>query len=403
MNKLLQINTVCNTGSTGRIVEQLGIIAMEQGWESHVAFGRGTIRSASQVYKIGNTFTKYFNAICCRLFDNDGFNEIYYTNKLIKHIKKINPTVIHLHNLHGYYLNIEILFKYLTRSKIPIIWTFHDCWPITGHCTHFDYLGCNKWKTTCYKCPQINEYPRSLFLDNSNSNHVRKKNIFSELNTLYIVSPSKWLSNLINQSFLNSFNIKVINNGIDVNEFKPFHDYKLYEKYNIPKDKKIVLGVASVWNIKKGLDYFKQLSDLLPTQFQIILVGLNQTQIRNLPFSIIGISRTNNIRELVSLYTIADVFVNPTLEDNFPTTNLEAMSCGTPVVTFETGGSIESIKPETGIIVSKGDILSLSSKIQEVVIQGKTKYYKSCREHIIENFSSTEKFKEYLKLYNSLC
>lgn len=402
MPKLLQINTVFKTGSTGKIAEQIGLSAIEQGWESYIAFNRGKISNSSFQHKIGNTYSRYVNALGCRIFDNDGFLAFHSTMKLIKYLEKIKPNIIHLHNLHGYYLNVDLLFNYLSSSSAFVVWTFHDCWPITGHCSHFDYIGCEKWKKNCVNCPQLKEYPASFLLDNSERNYKNKEFLFNSVSNLRIITPSKWMANKIKASFLADKEISIINNGIDVGAFRPRSDNSIYDRYCIDSNKKIILGVANIWTKKKGIDFFRVLASKVPSNVQIILVGLRKSQIDKLPNNIVGILRTESTNDLSVLYSIANVFVNPTLEDNFPTTNLEAMSCGTPVVTFDTGGCAESISSQTGIVIPKGDISSLFQAIMFILARNKEEYSLACRNHVIQHFESSNKYQEYLDIYNNL-
>ncbi len=402
MPKLLQINSVFNTGSTGKIVNQIALKAIENGWESYVAFSKGILTDFDAHFKIGSIESKYVNAFSCRLFDNDGFFAYNSTAKLLRFIEKVKPDVIHLHNLHGYYLNVEILSNFLAALPIHVVWTFHDCWPITGHCTHFEHVKCYKWRNSCFECPQLDEYPASLFVDNSNINYNKKSTLFNSISNLKIICPSIWLSKHVKNSFLSGKEILVINNGIDINAFKPRWDLSIYRRYAIDPNKKVILGVANIWSARKGLDYFNELAKLVSFDIQIVLVGLSISQRDNLSSGIIGILRTESIDDLAALYTIASVFVNPTLEDNFPTTNLEAMACGTPVVTFDTGGSGESVSVKTGVVIPKGDITALLEAVIHIIGKGKNEYAYYCRNHIIQNYNSTVLFDHYVDIYNSL-
>lgn len=342
--KILQINTVCGKGSTGRICIDIAQELERQGHECKIAYGRDSVPEQYQKYavRIGSEFGLRMNALKARLFDNEGFNAKRATKKLIQTIETYNPDIIHLHNLHGYYLNIEILFNYLKTCGKKIVWTLHDCWSFTGHCTYFDMVKCDKWKTGCQKCPQRKRYPASKCWDASKKNFTKKKKLFCGIEDFTIVTPSIWLANLVKQSYLSEYQVQVINNGINTGIFKPTTG-DILDKYHV-ENKKIILGVASGWGKRKGLGAFEMLSGLLPQDYQIVLVGLSKKQITRLPKNIIGIERTNKPQELAMLYSAAEVFVNPTLEDNYPTTNLEAIACGTPVITYNTGGSPESAR-----------------------------------------------------------
>jgi len=400
---LLQINSVVNWGSTGRIVEEIGQASVANGWESYIAYGRYDRSSASKKIKIGNKLDFYFHIIMTRLFDKHGFASTNSTKNLIEKIQKIKPNIIHLHNIHGYYLNVKLLFQYLSTMQIPIVWTLHDCWSFTGHCAHFDYIGCDRWINCCYKCPQKNKYPVSKFLDHSLKNYEFKKQLFNSIKNMTIVPVSYWLGEKVKNSFLNKYPIDVIQNGIDINIFHPITDMNsIKKKYNI-EDKYIILGVASRWDGLKGIFDFTALNNIIDHDiFKIVLVGLNKKQIKKIPKEITGIERTEDINELTALYSIADVFLNPTWEDTFPTTNLEAIACGTPVITYNTGGSIESISDDVGIIVDKGDIKNLYKSIINIKEKGKNYYFNNCRKRAETFYNKKEKYKDYIKLYKKL-
>ncbi|RDC49982.1 glycosyltransferase, partial [Acinetobacter sp. RIT592] len=360
--KVLQINSVCGVGSTGRIATDLYKVLEEQGHSCKIAYGRGNAPEGIDTIKIGTNFDNYLHVFKTRMFDEHGFGSVSATKKFIEEVKKYDPDIIHLHNIHGYYINIEILFEYLNEANKPVIWTLHDCWAFTGHCAYFDFVGCDKWKYGCEKCPQKSGYPTSKAKDNSKLNYEKKKKIFTSINNMTIVTPSNWLANLVKESFLSKYNVEVINNGIDLDVFKPIESN--FRKKHDLNDKFIILGVASDWSERKGLKYFIELEQNLSEQYKIVIVGVNKKQKAKLSKNIISITRTNNPKELAEIYTAADLFVNPTLEDNYPTTNLESIACGTPVITFETGGSVESIEFKTGKIIPKGNIKQLNDCIE---------------------------------------
>lgn len=392
--KILQINSVCGYGSTGRIVVDLYDKLIENGHECIVAYGRGKSPKRIRNIKIGNNFDLFWHIFITRMFDKHGSGSIRATKKLIKQIDEYNPDVIHLHNIHGYYINIKILFEYLKKLNKPIIWTLHDCWSFTGHCAYFDYINCEKWKVSCEKCLQKGAYPAS-FMDNSKNNYNMKKELLKDLKKMTLVTPSKWLANLLKESFLKDNNIETIHNGIDLSVFKPLQS-DIRKKYKL-ENKKIILGVASKWEKRKGLDTFIKLSNDLNDSYKIILIGISKKDKKKLPENIIAISRTNNVKELVEFYSMADIFINPTLEDNFPTTNLEALACGTPVITYKTGGSIEPINEECGIIVEKGNIKQLIDVIKNF---NKNKY-SGCIEQS-KKYDKNEKYEEYIQLYEKV-
>jgi putative colanic acid biosynthesis glycosyltransferase len=398
--KVLQINTVCGTGSTGRIATDIHNILLEQGHESYIAYGRGESVNCNTAIKIGSKTDLYVHGAMTRIFDNHGFASKKATKEFIKEVEELNPDIIHLHNIHGYYINVEILFNYLKKSNKPVVWTLHDCWAFTGHCAYFDYVGCDKWKTACYKCPQKKNYPASIFIDNSKQNYLKKKELFTGIKNMTIVTPSNWLANLVKQSFLKECPVKVINNGIDLDVFRPTEsDFR--EKFNI-KDKFLILGVANIWDKRKGFEHFTEFSQKLKQDEVIVMVGLTQKQKENLPNKIIGITRTNNLQELVEIYSCADVFINTTLEDNFPTVNLEALACGIPVITHKVGGSPETLDESCGFIVEKRNMEILISKIQEIKTKDKAFYSKACIDRAITFYSKIDRFNEYVELYQNI-
>lgn len=357
--KILQINSVCGFGSTGRITTDLYKVIEEQGHECVIAYGRGTAPEGFKTIKIGNNFDNYMHVAKTRTLDKHGFGSTGATKKFVEEVKKYNPDVIHLHNIHGYYINIELLFNYLKESGKKIIWTLHDCWSFTGHCSHFDYVGCDKWKKECKECQQKNEYPSSKFLDSSNWSYKKKKDLFTAIDEdkLTIVTPSNWLAGLVKKSYLKKYKVKVIHNGIDLDVFKPTKsDFR--KRYNL-ESKKIILGVASVWTERKGLNYFIDLAKALDDRYKIVLVGVTKKQKRELTKNIIAITRTSDVNELVEIYSAVDIFFNPTLEDTFPTVNIEALACGIQVVTFKGGGGAEIIDGNCGTIIEKDKIEKL--------------------------------------------
>ena len=394
---ILQINSVCGIGSTGRIATDLHSILLSQGHQSTVAFGRDTAKNCQQTIRIGSTLDNYLHVARTRLLDSHGFGSFSATKKLIASIEALNPDVIHLHNLHGYYLHIGLLFAYLKQANKPVIWTLHDCWAFTGHCAYFDFIGCDRWKSGCHDCPLKSEYPKSLFIDRSQLNYKQKKELFTGVQKLTIVTPSKWLAALVKESFLKEYPVAIINNGIDLGVFKPTtSDFR--RRYKL-EDQFIMVGVASVWGERKGYRYFIDIAKQLRPDEKIVLVGVSEQQIQQLPTGIVGIAKTNSTTELAEIYSAADLFINPTLEDNFPTTNLEALACGTPVVTFNTGGSPECLDGGCGLVVERGDLPGLIAAIEAVRNIGKESYMARCQRRAKEWFDKDARFAEYVELY----
>ena len=395
MPTVLQINSCANWGSTGKIAEQINLAAANYGWNTYIAYGRSVNPSQSKLIHVGNLASQAIALTEARLLDNDGLSSRIATKRFVKKIKEINPNIIHLHNLHGYYINYKILFEYLNGVNIPIVWTLHDCWSFTGHCGHFVVVNCEKWKSHCAICPLKKAYPASLWLDKSANNYDLKRRLFPSNKNLHIVAVSEWMAGLVKQSYLKDVDIRVINNGVNVDVFRPIITEKS-NKFNI-------LGVSSVWTQSKGLYDFYRLRDILDEdRYDITLVGLSNDQIKVLPKGINGVARTNSVEELVRYYNMADVFINPTYCDTFPTTNLEALSCGTPVITYRTGGSPESITSEVGEVVEQGNIQCLCKAIYTIQNKGKQNYSTVCRNRAERFYNKEDRFKEYIVLYDEL-
>ena len=400
MPKLLQINTTLNSGSTGRIAEQISLKAKENGWDCyHAHGGRYVGKSQFPAIQVSSKLDNYFHAFMGEFLGLHGMGSMCATKRFVEKVKELKPDVIHLHNIHGYYINYKVLFDYLAESKTPAVWTLHDCWSFTGHCTHFENAGCNKWKEECGECPlQMAQY-KSRLIDRSRKNYLLKKQLYSNLTNVTIVPVSHWLENLVEQSILKRFQIRVIQNGIDLNVFKPTEN-KIRERFNIPKDKMMVLGVLGSGFVEKGKEEFVELSK--QDNLQIVLVGLKGDDYYGLPNNIIQLGRTTSQSELAEFYSAADVMLNPTYNDTFPTINIESLACGTPVVTYKTGGSPEILDENTGIVVQKGDLNALIQALDIIKRNGKGYYSEACRERAVKSFNKEERYEDYIKLYEDL-
>lgn len=396
--KIALINTVAGTGSTGRITQSLYREIVNNGDEAMLIYGRGTCAADINSYKVGTAADFFWHVLRHFFTGMGGFFSTRRTRLLIEHLEREKPDLIHLHNIHGFYLDCEELFAYIKRAGIPVIWTLHDCWSFTGHCAYFDYVGCEKWKTGCHDCPQYrNAYPYSLFRDNTGNAYTRKKHSFQNVDSLVIVTPCEWLKRKVQASYLSEYPVKVIYNGIDTDKFYP-------EESNTNTDRYTLLGVANIWEKRKGLIYFEELLKSLGEEYTGVLVGVNHRQCRKLrkefPENRLKlIQHTKDVDELRKLYNKATVFVNPTLEDNFPTTNLEAMACGLPVVAFDTGGCAEAIQGTNGVIVPKKDVIKLTEAVQTICWKETTERKKKENLKIFDNHKMLE---EYMKLYQKL-
>ena len=353
--KILMINVVCGIRSTGRICTDLADALQARGHEVRIAYGREHVPEAygKYAYRIGTDLDVKLHGVKARALDGCGFGSRSATKRFLEWVERYDPDVIHLHNLHGYYINIELLFNYLRTCSKKIIWTLHDCWAFTGHAAYCEAVNCEKWAEGCSNCPKIHEYPNSI-MDRSRENWEKKRALMDGIPNLQIVTPSEWLAGLVRRSFLGQYPVSVIYNGVDTGVFRPTES-GLRAALGL-EGYRVILGVASVWDARKGLrDFLKLYERLDPSRDRIVLVGLSQEQIAGLPEGILGIARTDSVSQLAELYSLADIFVNPTYEDNYPTTNLEAIACGTPVITYRTGGSPESAQLY-GTIVEQGDV-----------------------------------------------
>ncbi len=392
--RIFEINSVAGIRSTGRICTDIAKMLGEHGHECKIAYGREEAPEFCRDYtvKLATKLGAYARFARGLIFDDQGHGARAATKKLIREIKAYSPDIIHLHNIHGYYLNIKMLFDFLKEADIPVVFTLHDCWTFTGHCAYFDFVGCDKWQRgECGDCPAKREYPPSLVFDRSAENLKEKKALFTSVKNMTLVTPSDWLKDLAKKSFLGKYECITINNGIDLEAFRP-RKSDILERMGLG-GKKISLGVASVWEGRKGLDDFLKIAEKLDTGWHIILVGLTKKQIKGLPSNITGIERTNSKEELAELYSAADVFVNPTKDEVFGLVNAEAQACGTPVVSYRTGGSPECVDERWGKIVEKGDTGGLLEAIYSV---------KKTPDINADRFDKNEKYLEYLALYERI-
>lgn len=400
--RLVEINAV-PTGSTGRIMLNTAKLYKETGAEIkmfyapiHTPKSINGFSFDSAHQKVGTHAEHIVHKTLGQITGLNGLFSWFGTRKLIKECKKFKPDIIHLHVLHAFCFCLPSLFRYIKKHNIPVVWTFHDCWAFTGHCPHFVGVNCEKWKTGCGGCPQLSCYPKSK-IDTTSLAYKLKKKWFTSVKNMTIVTPSKWLAELTKQSFMGKYPIKVINNGIDLNIFKPTES-NLREKFNIPPEKSIILGVSNGWTKKKGVDVFLELAKRLDNKkYQIVLVGKNGNDFSD---NIITIQHTHNQQELAEIYTAADLFVNPTREEVFGIVNIEALACGIPVVTFNTGGSPECIDNKCGTVVDCDDIDAMEREIIRIC-SDKPYSKQACIERAKE-FDMNNRFKEYVNLYEKI-
>ena len=396
--RVLFINSIVGTGSTGRIISGLCSVLKERGIDSKVCYGRGGAPDDLDTYRIGPDADVYLHGVLSRITDKHGLYSKKVTERLIREIEGYDPDLIHLHNLHGYYLNYELLMNYLKQTKKPVIWTLHDCWSFTGHCVHFEYAGCEKYKTGCFECPELSQYPKSLLSDASKTNYALKKQVFTGFDKMKLVTPSLWLKEKVEGSFLNCYETGVINTGIDLDTFKPVES-DLRKKYGID-ERILILGVANPWRNRKGLDDFIRLAGKLSDEYKIVMIGLKKKQLSLIPKNVIALEKTDSVQEMAMWYSLADIHLNLTREDTFPTTNIESLACGTPVITYRAGGSPESLDESCGRVIDKDDLEGVLKAVKQ--LGRKTEEIKAAALKRSRLFDAKDRFNEYYEKYYAL-
>ena len=394
--KILEINAV-PYGSTAMISFNIAKQAMSEGIQCKVAYGYSYHPQfkENEYIKIGGYWSKAIHLLFTRFTGLHGVYSYFATRRFLREVKLFNPDIIHIHNLHGWFINIPMLINYIKENKKKVVWTLHDCWAFTGHCPYYDMIECQKWKMECHDCPIHRQYPRTD-IDCSQKMFSLKKSWFVSIEDLTIVTPSKWLQTQVSESFLKHKKCIVINNGIDLNLFK----FKQNNHKNDNKNKFRILCVSFGWDKRKGLDAIIELSKLLDDSYEITMVGTDNNVDKILPSSIKSIHRTQNQEELITLYSQSDVFVNATREENFPTVNIEAIACGLPVITFKTGGSPEIIDETCGIVVPKNDVKALADAVK--LMRDKPLSKKACRMRAERLYNKDDCFKDYINLYKKI-
>ena len=394
---LVLLNVAVNWGSTGKIAEGIGELAISNGWNVYIAHGarykNPTILTSIQVSNCVEEALHYFDSA---LFDAQGLGSKYATKKFIKKLDAIHPDLVHIHNIHGCFINYPLLFQYLKENDIPVVWTLHDCWAMTGHCVHFERTHCERWKTQCGHCPQIHDFPASYLFDRSGRNHALKKELFTALNRMRITTVSTWLENVASQSYLKKFPIDTVPNGIDTSLFVKTEGH-IRDKFQIG-DKKLLIAVAYGFEGRKGINDYVALSKVLPSDYQLLLVGANDKDRRMLPDNVIAIGRTRGIAELAAYYSTADVLLSLSYEETFGLTIIEAMACGTPAIVYDNTAQPELITPETGRVVPTGNISLLKDTIIAMCSIRKSEFSSACRKRA-EQFDERMTYKKYLDIY----
>jgi len=407
MYKLLQISITCNHGSTGKIAEQIGMLMKGRGWDVYICHGaRFVNRSQLKTYQIQNKFGEYLHVIFSRLFDADGLGSVFATYRLISHIKRVKPDIVHIHNLHGYYVNYKILMDYLNSSGIPLVMTIHDCWTFTGHCVHFITANCNKWEVGCFDCPQVHNTPKSLFWDRSRSNYALKKCVFGACRNLNIVCVSEWLKEMACMSFLKSNSIQCIENGIDTEIFKRYVDTESIVSKYIPCHligKFQIIAVGTAWSQDKGLYDYLEFARMLSEEEYLVLVGIDKNKFDiEFPDNIVLVPYTFNQQELAKLYSSSDVVICLSHAETFGLTVAEGYACGTPAVVYNNTSLSAMITPEVGYAVENRNIKAAHDAVLKIKAKGKSSYIDACRRRALECYDKNKRYLDYANLYEKL-
>lgn len=398
--RLLLINVALNWGSTGKIAEGIASLARTQGWEVYVAHGaRYKNTSYTPSIQVSSKVGEWIHYIESSLFDAQGLGSRYETRQFLTKVEEIKPDIVHIHNIHGCFINYPLLFRYLKQHSIPVVWTLHDCWAMTGHCTHFMRTNCKKWQTGCNHCPQKRTFPATYLLDRSERNYALKKELFTSIPVMHITTVSNWLQRIAEASYLKKYPITVVPNGIKPEVFKP-EPSDIKERYGL-QGKKLLLAVAIGLDERKGLYDYIELSGKLPADYQLMLVGLTEEEQKALPRGIIGVKRTNGTKELAAYYSAADVLLSLSYEETFGLTIVEAMACGTPAIAYDNTAQPELITSETGKVIPTGDTDAVLKAIEEVCSKPMESYSAACRTHSLE-YDEKVSYQKYLDIYSTI-
>jgi putative colanic acid biosynthesis glycosyltransferase len=401
--KILQISVEVNSGSIGKIVEQIGEVAINEGFESYILYSRGKSKSSSNLIKVGSKINFLLHVMKTRVFGDHLTGSWYSTKKIISKIQKVDPDIIHLHQIHGYYLNIPLLFNFLKDFNKKVIWTFHDNWSFTGHCSFFTYVGCNKWETQCHHCPLYDRYPKSYILDKSFNEFQLKKKLFNQIENFTIVAVSNWIAQNTRNSFLNKKSIITIFNGVNTKIYFPRKNNKeIIEKYGLNPSKKYLIATGTTWIKPKGLDDYSKLSELLSNDIQIILVGISKSIEKDVSNKIICIPRTHNQIELAHLYSFAEILLCLSYQESFGMPPIEALSCGTPAIVYDNTALPELITPQTGRVVKTGDLDQVINAINDIMNMGKFSFTNSCVQRAKNQYDIQVVYKQYIDLYRDV-
>ena len=399
--RILQINAVNAIASTGRNAKELGDFLLTNGHDSIIAYSKGPSIEKDREVIIGNNFDVKFHGLLSRLSGKQGYFSFFSTKKLLMYIDSLAPDVVVLNNLHANYINLPLTLKYLTKKDIATVTVLHDCWFYTGKCCHYTAQGCYKWKESCGDCPQLKKYNKSWFFDRTKKMFADKKKLFSAIPRLAIVGVSDWITEEAKKApvFSNAKTFKRIYNWIDTETFAPRNTNALREKFGL-EDKKVILAVASGWSKEKGINTLLEIANKLNDNEKLLLVGnIGSIELNE---NIMHLPATNSVDELAELYSMADVFFQPSLEETFGKVSAEALASGTPVVCFNSTANPELVGEGCGAVVPVGDIDGLYKEIKEILSKGKPDYSKTCREFAEQNFDMKKNLSEYAKLFEEI-
>ena len=391
--------------STGRIATDICRVLAELGHRGLVCYSRGYPPEGVPGQRIGSRADMLLHILGARLFDRAGFFSRAATRRLIRQLSRYQPDVVHLHNLHGYYLDIRTLFDWLGKAGIPVVWTLHDCWPFTGHCAYYAMARCDRFREGCGHCPQKHAYPQSVLLDQSRRNWLDKRRAIEQVPNLTLVAPSVWLGREVKRSFLHRREVCVIPSGLDLDAFRPCDEPELIrdivKRYSLAElgDKKMLLSVASTWEPRKGLDDLIALSEQLGDGMMVVVLGLSHAQCGDLPVSMLGIPRTQSLRELRALYTTADVCLSLSHEETQGMTLLEALACGTQVLCYDATALPEIVTPDVGEVVPEGDIGAVAEACARLCESPKAP--EACKARAAQ-FEKRRQFAKYVGLYEEV-
>lgn len=402
MPKLVQFNPVANWGSTGRLTEDIGDVVMDAGWDSYIAYGRQFNPSKSHLLQVGGKWSVISHTLKTRLFDRQGFGSYCATKNLLKQLDEIKPDVFQFHNLHGNFLNFPLILKYAAKKDIPIAWSLHDCWSMTGHCSHFVRIGCEKWKTGCYKCPLKGQYPNSWLIDSSKRNYREKKALIEAVPRLTIISGSEWLAGIARESYFKGRDIRVIPDGIDTDIYQPRSNGDELRKKLGLEGKFVILATGTGWGEEKGLYDYGELRKMLSDEYAIVLVGMSQEWLAKVPEGVIGLPRTKSPQDLSEYYSMADCVMSLSKMESFGLTPVEGFACGTPAIVYDTTALPELITPETGFVAKFLDVTDVKNKVELLRAKGKSVYTAKCREVAVEKYDRKKCYAEYLGVYNRM-